>query len=62
MLSLGLPPLHVAPFMLYRVSAEGAQQGTWSAKAEIPHWMHLSFFNYDRVGQGQKSLKNTAGR
>ncbi len=50
---LGLPPLHVAPFFLYKeVAATNTNtEETWfdSLKTyfEIPHWMNLSFVEYD---------------
>ena len=52
MLSLGLPPLHVAPFFLYKEkgtsSAEEIQGfDDWQAYFEVPHWMNLSFVDYD---------------
>ena len=52
MLSLCLPPLHVAPFFLYKEIATTGQTGhkgfdDWKTYFEIPHWMHLSYFNYD---------------
>ena len=49
MLSLALPPLHIAPFFLYvndyqSVEIEGVDaSGTYY---EVPHWMHLSFVSY----------------
>lgn len=53
MLSLGLPPLHVAPFFLYK-EFDGASYANvnssaadWKTFVECPHWMHLSFVNYD---------------
>lgn len=50
MVSLGLPPLHIAPFFLYTrafssVDEEGANDEY--AYYEVPHWMHLSFTSYD---------------
>ena len=39
MLSLGLPPLHVAPFFLYFNEFH-------EVESEIPHWIHLSFISY----------------
>jgi len=52
MLSLGLPPLHVAPFFLYKEkstsSAEEIQGfDDWKTYFEVPHWMNLSFTDYD---------------
>ncbi|GAX20970.1 hypothetical protein FisN_1Lh364 [Fistulifera solaris] len=50
MLSLGLPPLHTAPFFLYvnlyqDVDPESVDgSGTFY---EVPHWMNLSFASYD---------------
>jgi hypothetical protein len=50
MLSLGLPPLHIAPFFLYvndkqSVETDGVDAaGTYY---EVPHWMHLSFVSYE---------------
>lgn len=40
MLSLGLPPLHVAPFFLYFNDVQ-------EVESEIPHWIHLSFISYE---------------
>ncbi|KAL7564154.1 hypothetical protein ACA910_021129 [Epithemia clementina (nom. ined.)] len=40
MLSLGLPPLHVAPFFLYFNEFQ-------EVESEIPHWIHLSFISYE---------------
>lgn len=52
MLSLGLPPLHVAPFMLYKEkpNSKPEEKDDWRAFFEIPHWMHLSFISYDNTG------------
>lgn len=53
-LSLGLPPLHVAPFFLYRSSADNTHADEtkgfddWKTYFEIPHWMHLSYVSYDK--------------
>ena len=51
MLSLSLPPLHIAPFFLYKekgASSEEEQVGfdDWKVFFEIPHWMNLSFLSY----------------
>ncbi|KAL3920504.1 MAG: hypothetical protein SGILL_003231 [Bacillariaceae sp.] len=51
MLSLGLPPLHIAPFFLYNNEyhvAESHGIDTGGKYYEVPHWMHLSFVTYDR--------------
>lgn len=40
MLSLGLPPLHIAPFFLYFNEFQ-------EVESEIPHWIHLSFISYE---------------
>lgn len=50
MLSLGLPPLHTAPFFMYvkehqSVGAEGVDSS--ESYFEVPHWMHLSFVSYE---------------
>jgi len=50
MLSLGLPPLHIAPFFLYvndyqSVETDGIDVG--ETYYEVPHWMHLSFVSYE---------------
>lgn len=50
MLSLGLPPLHTAPFFMYvkqhqAVRADGVD--TAEQYFEVPHWMHLSFVSYE---------------
>ena len=52
MVSLGLPPLHVAPFFLFKEqstsSAEEIQGfDDWKTYFEVPHWMNLSFVDYD---------------
>lgn len=49
-LSLGLPPLHVAPFFLYvnlyqKVGTDGVKAE--ETYYEVPHWMNLSFLSYD---------------
>jgi len=54
MLSLGLPPLHVAPFFLYKEPVNSRQDerhdfDDWKTFFEIPHWMHLSFVAYDQA-------------
>jgi Vacuolar membrane-associated protein Iml1 len=56
MLSLGLPPLHTAPFFhynndLFAVEAHGVDAE--KKYHEVPHWMHLSFFSYDNESQSQ---------
>ena len=53
MLSLSLPPLHVSPFFLYKefykeFNAMKADDNDWKTFVELPHWMHLSFMNYDQ--------------
>ena len=63
MLSLGLPPLHVAPFMRFKKIEVHRFDGQahedvddfdgWKANYEIPHWIHLSYFNYDQIGSQQ---------
>ena len=40
MLSLGLPPLHIAPFFLYFNEFH-------EVESEIPHWINLSFISYE---------------
>ena len=50
MLSLGLPPLHIAPFFLYNHAFHSVDtQGVIADHTyyEVPHWMHLSFVSYD---------------
>ncbi len=56
MLSLGLPPLHVIPFFLFRNenkenTAEEMQgfddDGGATSSFEVPHWMNLSYVDYD---------------
>lgn len=50
MLSLSLPPLHVSPFFLYKeFSGAEDDDSDWKTFVECPHWMHLSFVNYDYV-------------
>eukprot|EP00980_Cylindrotheca_fusiformis_P010443 scaffold2322_cov135-Cylindrotheca_fusiformis.AAC.2 len=56
MLSLGLPPLHIAPFFLYNndyQTVETRGVDTSETYYEVPHWMHLSFISYDREDDGQ---------
>jgi hypothetical protein len=48
MLSLGLPPLHIAPFFLYKekgASSAEELQGfdDWKVYFEIPHWVSFCF-------------------
>jgi hypothetical protein len=48
MLSLSLPPLHIAPFFLYKengASSEEELQGfdDWKVFFEIPHWVSRQF-------------------
>eukprot|EP00977_Amphora_coffeiformis_P002947 scaffold568_cov160-Amphora_coffeaeformis.AAC.4 len=50
MVSLGLPPLHTAPFFMYvkehqAVGADGVDSS--ESYFEVPHWMHLSFVSYE---------------
>ncbi|CAB9514153.1 GATOR complex protein DEPDC5 [Seminavis robusta] len=50
MLSLGLPPLHIAPFFLYNNeyrTVESRGVDTNETYYEIPHWMHLAFISYE---------------
>jgi hypothetical protein len=50
MLSLALPPLHTAPFFLYvndRTNNAGGSLNFGGTYYEVPHWMHLSFVNYE---------------
>ncbi len=49
-----MPPLHVAPFFLFKeekgttTSAEEIQGfDDWKTYFEVPHWMNLSFVDYD---------------
>lgn len=58
MLSLSLPPLHVAPFFLYKeknVASNTEEERTgfdeWKTYFEVPHWMNLSFVDYDNEDQ-----------
>jgi len=58
MLSLSLPPLHVAPFFLYKEKsvASGTEEertgfDEWKTYFEVPHWMNLSFVDYDNEDQ-----------
>jgi hypothetical protein len=49
MLSLGLPPLHTAPFFHYNNDLVGVEAHGYDDEKnyhEVPHWMHLSFFSY----------------
>jgi hypothetical protein len=48
MLSLSLPPLHIAPFFLYKekgTSTEEELQGfdDWKVFFEVPHWVRLAY-------------------
>ena len=52
MLSLSLPPLHIAPFFLYKEKGASSEEeqvefDDWKVFFEIPHWMNLSFVCYD---------------
>ena len=50
MLSLGLPPLHIAPFFMYVNDfkvVETDSVDTSESYFEVPHWMHLSFVGYE---------------
>jgi hypothetical protein len=50
MLSLGLPPLHIAPFLLYSnppMTDSFDDSTTQEQFFEVPHWMHLSFVSYE---------------
>merc|ERR1711957_622422 len=51
MLSLGLPPLHVAPFFLYKEKCTSSKEihgfSGWKTFFEVPHWMNLSFTAYN---------------
>lgn len=66
MLSLGLPPLHIAPFFLYvndkqSVETDGVDAaGTYY---EVPHWMHLSFVSYasNDTFPGERDGNDTKG-
>lgn len=63
MLSLGLPPLHVAPFFLYKDAGRAHTEGNsdfddWKTYFEIPHWMHLSYVSYDRSAEGLPHQEN----
>lgn len=63
MLSLGLPPLHTAPFFMYvkqhqAVSADGVD--TAEQYFEVPHWMHLSFVSYESDTQLPVETKSSA--
>ena len=54
MLSLGLPPLHVAPFFLYKQKSSSSAEeiqgfDDWKTYFEVPHWMNLSFVRYDSI-------------
>lgn len=48
MLSLGLPPLHIAPFFLYNNNYQNnGDVDASESYYEVPHWMHLSFVTYE---------------
>jgi hypothetical protein len=62
-LSLGLPPLHVAPFFLFKEkeasSAEEIQGfDDWKTYFEVPHWMNLSFVDYDNEVEPKRYKEN----
>ena len=65
MVSLGLPPLHVAPFFLYKEREAAAAEETQGYKVEgvdqtyfeLPHWMNLSFVDYDEEEEGPMLYK-----
>lgn len=60
MLSLSLPPLHIAPFFLYKENRSVVKDDgddDWKTYFEIPHWMHLSFTSYD--DNDRKSVSKT---
>jgi hypothetical protein len=62
-LSLGLPPLHVAPFFLFKEkeasSAEEIQGfDDWKTYFEVPHWMNLSFVDYDSEEEPKRYKEN----
>ena len=52
-LSLSLPPLHVAPIFLYKEKGTPSSEEEipgfdgWKSFFEVPHWMNLSFVDYD---------------
>jgi hypothetical protein len=63
-LSLGLPPLHVAPFFLFKEkgssSAEEIQGfDDWKTYFEVPHWMNLSFVDYDNEEEPKRYKEST---
>lgn len=52
-----IPPAHLSP--LYRCTIQEISNPPskkmhefdgWKTFFEIPHWMHLSFISYDRIG------------
>ncbi|GKZ00753.1 hypothetical protein MPSEU_001027100 [Mayamaea pseudoterrestris] len=62
MLSLSLPPLHIAPFFLYTdlsISAD-VNDADGGSSWEVPHWLHLSFISYDEDGlpDGTANVQN----
>jgi hypothetical protein len=55
MLSLGLPPLHTAPFFLYVNLYQDVDPENVDGSEtfyEVPHWMNLSFASYDGDSDG----------
>lgn len=59
MLSLSLPPLHVSPFFLYKEFSGEDGDSDWKTFVECPHWMHLSFVNYDHELDSLSILNET---
>lgn len=65
MLSLGLPPLHTAPFFSYNKELFDLEaQGFDKEKEyhEVPHWMHLSFFSYGDEAYRQDTVQPVSGK
>jgi len=62
MLSLSLPPLHVSPFFCYKefetnINVDHEDVSDWKSCVECPHWMHLSFVNYDQDSSSSRASK-----
>ncbi len=63
-LSLGRPPLHVAPFFLFKEKGSSSaeeEQGfdDWKTYFEVPHWMNLSFVDYDNEEEPKRYKEST---
>jgi len=65
MVCLGRPPLHVAPFFLYNNifrSADNESDMTEKTFSEVPHWMNLTFVDYDEDSELSQIQETSAQR